>query len=185
MRWLLICVSALPPMVFGVPPLIVYAYVGLLRATYSNLKEAWGGFWDATMSPAFKEWRAFWTWALLPEFEDERDIQAERVRLHYDMTQVAALQEDVDAMQTRARANWSAGGITLNEYRAAIGYGARPGGDDVFAKPIETPAPATPSKSAKSIDSAPVQTAERQIERQVQQYLKAEYRAAAAAVRSE
>lgn len=31
-------------MVFGVPPLIVYAYVGLLRATYSNLKEAWRVF---------------------------------------------------------------------------------------------------------------------------------------------
>lgn len=172
-------------MVFGVPPLIVYAYVGLLRATYSNLKEAWGGFWDATMSPAFKEWRSFWTWALLPEFEDERDIQAERVRLHYDMTQVAALQEDVDAAQTRARANFSAGGITLNEYRAAIGYGARPGGDDVFAKPIEAPVPSAPTKAAKSLDSAPVQTAERQIERQVQHYLAAQYRAAAAAVRSE
>ena len=36
-------------MAFGVPPLIVYAYVGLLRATYSNLKEAWSSFWDASM----------------------------------------------------------------------------------------------------------------------------------------
>ncbi|HWP88679.1 MAG TPA: phage portal protein, partial [Burkholderiales bacterium] len=48
-------------MVFGVPPLIVYAYVGLLRATYANLGEAWAGFWDATMSPAFKEWRDWYT----------------------------------------------------------------------------------------------------------------------------
>ena len=116
-------------MVFGVPPLIVYAYVGLLRATYSNLKEAWGGFWDATMSPAYKEWRVWWMWNLLSEFENERDIRTERVRLAYDMSLVAALQEDVDAMQLRARENYKVGGLTLNEFRAEIGKPPAPDGD--------------------------------------------------------
>ena len=31
-------------MVFGVPPLIVYAYVGLLRATYAESQGGVGGF---------------------------------------------------------------------------------------------------------------------------------------------
>ncbi len=177
-------------MVFGVPPLIVYAYVGLLRATYSNLKEAWAGFWDATMSPAFKEWRIFWTRALLPEFESERDIRSERVRLHYDLSAVAALQEDVDATQKRARENWTAGGISQNEFRAAIGYEPRPGGDEVFAKPSPTPTtttttPAGAGKERKERDGATVAMIERRMEREVRSYLLGEYQAAVAAVRSE
>lgn len=122
-------------MVFGVPPLIVYAYVGLLRATYSNLKEAWAGFWDATMSPELREWRDFWTWDLLTEFEDEKTIRREDVRLHYDMSQVAALQEDVDAIRDRARKDYTAGLITQNEGRAAIGYDSVTGGDQFVPKP--------------------------------------------------
>ena len=177
-------------MVFGVPPLIVYAYVGLLRATYSNLSEAWAGFWDATMSPAFKEWRIFWTKALLPEFESERDIRAERVRLSYDLSAVAALQEDVDAAQKRARDNWSAGGITLNEFRAAIGYGAIAGGESAFrtAAPAASPPPpaaTSDGKATKDRESPTVATIERRIEREVRSYLTNEYRAAVAAVRSE
>lgn len=177
-------------MVFGVPPLIVYAYVGLLRATYSNLKEAWAGFWDATMSPAFKEWRIFWTRSLLPEFESERDIRSERVRLSYDLSGVAALQEDVDAAQKRARENWSAGGITLNEFRGAIGYGPRPGGDEVFAKPTSATPPPPPAvtgsgKAQKDRESPTVAMLERRIEREVRSYLTNEYRAAASAVRAE
>lgn len=134
-------------MVFGVPPLIVYAYVGLIRATYSNLKEAWANFWDATMSPTFKEWRAFWTIALLPEFEYENDILSERVRLQYDMGQVSFMQEDVDAAQTRARANFQANGIDLNEFRASIGYSPKPGGENVFAHSVAPAAQPTGSMS--------------------------------------
>lgn len=113
-------------MTFGVPPLIVYAYVGLLRATYSNLKEAWAAFWDATMSPLLKDWRSFFQWSLLPDFENEELILSERVRLHWDLSQVAALQEDVDAIYKRAHDSFKVGGVTLNEYRAEIGKDAYP-----------------------------------------------------------
>lgn len=113
-------------MAFGVPPLIVYAYVGLLRATYSNLKEAWAGFWDATMSPLLKDWRAFFTWNLLTDFVDEELILAERLRLNWDLSQVAALQEDVDAVHKRERDALTAGAVTIDEYRAAIGKAPHP-----------------------------------------------------------
>jgi len=167
-------------MVFGVPPLIVYAYVGLLRATYANLKEAWAGFWDATMSPAFKEWRDFWMWSLLTEFEDESTIRSEKVRLNYDMSQVAALQDDVDLIQKRARDNYSSGLINQDEGRAAIGYASTPGGSTTFAR---SAAPATaPAKGRKSRDSNSVQVVERRMERTLQQYLSGQYDAAAQAV---
>ncbi len=180
-------------MVFGVPPLIVYAYVGLLRATYSNLKEAWSGFWDATMSPAFKEWRDFWQRALLSEYETEADIAAGRVRLSYDMSLVAALQDDVDLIQKRARENFAAGIISQNEARAAAGYTPIAGGETTFrvsaaASTTTPPPPPTTSgagKAAKDRDGATVQFIERRIEREVRGYLASEYRAAAAAVRSE
>lgn len=106
---------------FGVPPLIVYAYVGLLRATYSNLKEAWASFWDAELSPALKALREFLTWNLLTEFVSEDLIYSERIRLRWDLSQVAALMEDVDGIHRRAEASFRAGGITLNEYRSEIG----------------------------------------------------------------
>jgi HK97 family phage portal protein len=115
---------------FGVPPLIVYAYVGLLRATYSNLKEAWASFWDAELSPALKALREFLTWHLLVEFVSEDLIYGERIRLRWDLSQVAALQEDVDAIAKRAALAWQAGGTTRAEYRTAIGE--VPGPNDNF-----------------------------------------------------
>lgn len=177
-------------MAFGVPPLIVYAYVGLLRATYSNLKEAWRGFWDATMSPAFREWRMYWTWNLLTEFEEERDIRAERVRLYYDMSQVAALQEDVDSIQTRAEKAWKAGGITRAEYRQALGQ--QPDASDNFyilpAGATVVPAGSMPGteaeapkmRQAKGRDKPSVQVIERRIEKAMRGYLREEYKKAAA-----
>ncbi len=194
-------------MVFGVPPLIVYAYVGLIRATYSNLKEAWAGFWDATASPMYKEWRAFYTWNLLTEFEDERTIRQERVRLQWDMSQVSALQEDVDAIQNRARENFKAGGINRAEYRAIIGQIPNDAADAFYILPpgvqvvpdggIPMPAPEplpveeeeiilddAPPKGRKGRDSISVQTTERRMEQAVRSYLASEYRKAAQAVRS-
>jgi HK97 family phage portal protein len=171
-------------MVFGVPPLIVYAYVGLLRATYSNLGEAWRGFWDATMSPTFKELRDFWTWSLLTEFEDAADIRSERVRLAYDMSTVSSLQDDVNEIQTRARANFAGGLISQNEARSAIGYSAITGGDATFAGRA-APAPAgvmSRGKATKTRTRGSVQLTERRIEKAVQTYLAAEYRKAAEAV---
>lgn len=190
-------------MAFGVPPLIVYAYVGLLRATYSNLKEAWRGFWDATMSPAFREWRSFWTWHLLIEFEEERDIRSERVRLYYDMSQVAALQEDVDAAQNRAEKAFRAGGITLNEYRDALGRAPDAAGDYylrllAYAPQAAGQGPLVSADQvlgggkrlwpgvtllAKDRTRPSVQLIERRIEKAMAEYLADEYRAAAAAVR--
>jgi HK97 family phage portal protein len=180
-------------MVFGVPPLIVYAYVGLLRATYSNLGEAWRGFWDATMSPLFKELRDFWTWSLLTEFEDEIDIRSERIKLAYDMSTVAALQEDVDQIQKRAEAAWRAGGMTRAEYRQAIGQNSDP--SDAFyllpagavvvpagSAPAPAPEKTRPAKASKARTRGSVQLTERRIERATQQYLAREYEKAAQAV---
>jgi len=197
-------------MVFGVPPLIIYAFAGLKRATYSNLKEAYGGFWDTTLTPWFKEFRTFLQWRLLTEFVGEDLIYGERIRLNWDMRQVAALQEDVDAMHKRAEAAFRAGGLLLNEYRAKIGEKPDPAGNyyvrpftaltvpmgvmPMLPEPAAAPAAGeAPPKSAGGLtpgvkkaiakaQQAGRRTVERRLERDVKRLLTAHYEAAAAAV---
>lgn len=177
-------------MVFGVPPLIIYAYVGLIRATYSNLKEAWASFWDATMSPLFREWRDFWMWNLLSEYEYEEDIRSGAIRLIYDLSQVAALQDDVDKAQDRARKNFAVRGITRNEFRADIGKPPDPSPDgDAYLETVNRGiTPLSAASGGKAIQFKTGRTkpsllvTERRIEDTMQKYLEAEYKRAADAV---
>lgn len=145
-------------MTFEVPPLIIYAYAGLRRATYANLKEARAGWWDNQLTPMFKDWLSFFTWHLLTEFEDEERIYSERVRLTYDMREVAALQEDVDAAHRRAKEAWQTGGISRAEYRAKIGEQAAPE-DDFYILPLSVQ---TVAVGAVVVDAEPTDAAAKQ-----------------------
>lgn len=122
-------------MAFGVPPLIIYAYSGLLRSTYSNLKEAYSGFWDLTIDPLLGDILSWLSMTLLEEFEGRERVLSEQVRLRWDTSQVAALQEDEDAKHSRARSNLEGGGMLLNEYRAAVGLDRDPQGD-YYLRPL-------------------------------------------------
>lgn len=183
---------------FGVPPLIVYAYVGLLRATYSNLKEAWASFWDAELSPALKALREFLTWHLLVEFASEDMIYGDRIRLRWDLSQVAALQDDVDAVHTRAETAFSRGAITLNEYRSKIGETPDPDGDyyvrnlvflpTPFGSTAESAADVLADKRRASIPllikarKPSMQVIERRMEKDLQRYIQGQYERAALAL---
>lgn len=189
-------------MTIGTPPLIIYAYAGLLRATYSNLKEAYKGFWDHKLTPWFKEYRTFLQWRLLTEFVSQDLIFGERIRLNWDMSQVAALQEDVTAIQDRAEKAFRAGGISLNEYRARIGEEPDAAGDyylrpfSVIPEPVgqapeapqatpEPPKAILPPRTLKAVVKAQRAgrvTIERRIEKSMQKLLKEQYRTIAAAV---
>jgi HK97 family phage portal protein len=178
-------------MVFGVPPLIIYAFAGLKRATYSNLREAWPWFWASTLTPWFKDFRTWLTWSLLPQFVNEELIFAEKVRLNWDMSQVAALQDDVDAAQNRARANFQAGMWTLNEARAATGEQEDPAGDAylrsmalvLVPRGEQMPQPAQLSGRARpevkrivpALKAAAQQPVERRMAAAVQTYLDRQY----------
>ncbi|HWP86404.1 MAG TPA: hypothetical protein VNM70_00895, partial [Burkholderiales bacterium] len=99
---------------------------------------------------------------------------------------------DVDGMHTRAQKNFQSKIITLNEARAAVGYPARPEGDDLFYAPQTAPAPVNapeeltivPPKARKATAERKVsrQTIERRMEKDLARYLAGEYEAAAAAV---
>lgn len=116
--------------VFGVPPILVSAYVGLLYVNQrASAKEAHLDFWMNKMSPTFKRMRSRLTWTLLLEFESEEVVRAERIRLNWDMSQVIALQESMSEKSMRAREDLRAGALTLNEFRAVLGMAPLPDGD--------------------------------------------------------
>lgn len=116
-------------MLFGVPPQIVGALVGLQFSTYSNWREAREFFWENTLMPEFALWDSFFTWHLLNEFESTENIYAGRVRLAWDMSLVPAMQDDVDAVQERARKNLQAGAMTVEKFQELIGLDPDPYGN--------------------------------------------------------
>lgn len=141
-------------MVFGVPPLLVGAYVGLLHVNQrASAREAQSDFWVNKMSPLFKRLRSFLTWRLLPEFESIELVQAGRVRVSWDMSQVIALQEDTDARHKRTEAGFKAGIITLNEARQAIGEEPEDGGDYYLRAANYSP---TTGEAAQQIAAMPL-----------------------------
>jgi HK97 family phage portal protein len=114
---------------FGVPPVLVGSLVGLKHQNNrASARSAQADFWDSKMSPLYKRIREHLMLTLLPEFEGRDRIDAGLVRLNWDMSQVLALQEDVDAAQKRARENLKAGGITLDEFREKVGEKPMEGG---------------------------------------------------------
>lgn len=127
-------------MAFGVPPIVVGARVGLKHVTQNaTAKAAMGEFWQHTMSPELKSMRNWLTWDLLPMFEPIEAIRAGQIRVNWDMSQVVALQEDVDGVHSRVGTGYQNGIYTLNEARSAVGLDAvAPEVGDQFFKP---PAP--------------------------------------------
>lgn len=107
---------------FGVPPILVGAYVALMYVNQqASVREATRDFWQHTMSPMLRTLRLFLTVRLLSEYEGIELIKADRLRLNWDMSHVAGAQEDKDAVHTRAREDFKSGGLTWNQYRAKIG----------------------------------------------------------------
>lgn len=108
-------------MAFGVPPILIGALVGLEHITQNaTSKAAMADFWQYTMSPELKSIRKFLTYSLLPMFEPIEAIMAGTIRVNWDMSQVSALQDDLDDLAKRAVAVYQGGIANLNESRAMV-----------------------------------------------------------------
>lgn len=147
-------------MCFGVSPLIIYSFAGLLRAIESNLEEAWDSFWDATAMPLLSEWANWMNWSILIYYEDPLDIRLGNVRCRFDPTELPWFQEDADAKAARYGDAYDRAAVTMNEYRLAIGADERPDGD-VFKAPPQPPQPyIVPPEDAPDPTEAQEQAAE-------------------------
>lgn len=116
--------------VFGVPPLLVNAYVGLAKVNQrASALESQRDFWINKMSPTLKRIRTKLQWSVLLDFESEEQLYDETLRLNWDMSQVMAMQEEVASRDLRARENFRAGMWTLNQALVATGQPVIADGD--------------------------------------------------------
>jgi len=116
-------------MVFGVPPIVIGAKVGLDRSTFSNYGEARKSFWQETLSPMYRRIEDKLNASLVPEFGDRQ------LAVVVDLSSVAALQEGRAAKFERASQAVTAGWATVNDARREVGWDALPG-QDVFLRPM-------------------------------------------------
>jgi len=125
-------------MAFGVPPILIGAFVGLVHVNQrASVREAQEDFWMNTMSPELKSIRKFLDRTILPYFEDIDAIKRDEVRFNWDMSQVKALQEDIDKIHNRAAVGYKSGIYRLNEARSAVGLDAVEGdeGESFYKAP--------------------------------------------------
>lgn len=116
-------------MLLGVPPELVGARVGMQNSSYANKRAARESFWDETLMPLYKMMVGPLNLRLVPNFPGIREVE-------FDLSDVRALQEDVDKIHARTRADVLGGILTIEEARAKVGYGDVPT-DGVFLIPTQ------------------------------------------------
>ncbi len=114
-------------MVFGVPPILISSKFGLERTQYAIMQEARRAFWQDTMSPILTALTDTMNMSLSPDYNG--------ATITLDLSNVKALQENRDAMWTRANMGVLGSWATVNEGRAEAGLDAVPTGD-VFLRPM-------------------------------------------------
>lgn len=119
-------------MVYGVPASILGAMVGLESSSYANKRSDWQVFWDVTMTPLFREFSDVLTMALVPEFGGIDEVI-------FDLSDIRALQEDVDKIADRDRKDLAAGAMTVEEYRAKRGMEPLPAEGTFLVPTSSTP----------------------------------------------
>ncbi len=110
-------------MIFGVPLSLLGALAGQESSSYANKRQDWQVLWDSTLAPLYSELDDTLTLGFMaePQFRDLDELV-------FDLSDVKALQEDVDKLHDRARSNFSVGLWTLEEARNITGVSAQPEG---------------------------------------------------------
>jgi len=106
---------------FGVPPVMIGMRVGLENSPWSNVGEAKRSFYADTMVP-------IWDWIASSLERGLFHSEGLSDEVEADYGHIPELQEDEDKLHERARSDWLAGGLTLDQYLEKIGEEAV-GGD--------------------------------------------------------
>lgn len=134
--------------VFGVPPIIAGIQAGIEASTYSNYEQARKAFFEDTVASLWMRMDGAFTRSLLPEFSDDGTIS-----LEFDLSGVAALQDDKKEVWERASTALSRGAMTLNQFQAAVGLPGFGEDGDVLYLPISVQ-PTRPEDLALLADDA-------------------------------
>jgi HK97 family phage portal protein len=101
-------------MPFGIPASILGLLVGMESSSYANKRADWQVLWDITMTPMMSSFDDGFTAGLCHEFGGIDEVQ-------FDLGDIRALQEDIDALHKRTRDNWAAGLLFFPEARSGLG----------------------------------------------------------------
>jgi HK97 family phage portal protein len=103
--------------VLGVPSIVLGFESGMQRSIYNNMKAAQEHAWQNFVIPTQKLLSAVLREHLLPEFEPNW----EQFRIQFDLSNIAALQQDKNELFAREISAWVNGIKKRNEVRSAIG----------------------------------------------------------------
>jgi HK97 family phage portal protein len=140
-------------MPFGIPASILGLLVGMESSSYANKRSDWQVLWDITMTPMMSSFDDGFTAGLCPEFAGIDEVQ-------FELSDIRALQEDVDALHKRHRDDYMAGLESWEEARGGIGLDPDTS-DGLYL--IPTTGELTPFDRLTAVDPAPVQVAAPQI----------------------
>lgn len=115
-------------MVFGVPPSLIGARLGVKGGSYANRLADREGFWNDTLSPIYKELEDNFNHFLVPHFPDVAYIM-------FDMSTVQALTKDTDIIHARWRNNYTQSLAGWRESRMQLGIAKDPADDDIMVVP--------------------------------------------------
>lgn len=116
---------------FRIHPAVVQTSAGLAISTYNNLQSAYQEYTTLTRVP-------FWN-ALEEQLEAGLTKEFPGVSLQFDLSEVQALQPDVDAVIYPVIAEYNANIITLNETRSKLGFEPVDDGDKFSYELIPQP----------------------------------------------
>jgi phage portal protein BeeE/DNA-directed RNA polymerase subunit RPC12/RpoP len=114
-------------MVFGIPGSILGLLIGYESSSYANKRQDWQVFWDLTMTPLLSDLDDVLNLRLVPDFGAIDEVL-------FDLSDIRALQEDVDKIHERHRKNVAGGLESWQEGREAIGFDPNPA-DGTFLVP--------------------------------------------------
>ena len=133
----------------GVPPILIGSIVGLEHATYSNYGEARRAFFEDTVAPLWGRIDGALSRGLLHEFAGD----GAGLSVEFDRSDVVALQEDATQAWSRAQAALASGGITLNQFQAAVGLAGFGDAGEVLYLPVSA-MPTRPTDLSALADEA-------------------------------
>lgn len=117
----------------GVPGQIVEAFYAIRWGNQrAGQESAQAKFWENTLSPTLSRYRQIFDKFFLSQWEPQ-SVTGITKRTFWDVSNVKALQEDVDKVAARSRANYQGGIISLNEARTKQGFQPVAGGDQIQA----------------------------------------------------
>jgi len=115
-------------MIFGVPGSILGLLIGYESSSYANKRQDWQVFWDLTMTPMLSDFDDALNLQLVPDFGGIDEVL-------FDLSDIRALQEDVDKIHDRERQDFQGSGTTWREFREAIGKNPDVGDDEIVIVP--------------------------------------------------